>query len=271
MLVQLRRLCAALLAAGAAVAPSSCARNDSSIFVFAALQANRSDCTVLASTSPMVVLVGSIDAAFAGEYTATLQVENQIVPRGNPNTLKTETSGVQLYDAEVQVLDPATNGPIAQFSVPVSGFVPPGSGGTPGLGLTEVVMIDSATVRSLRQKVISTNTVQEVVASVIVRGRTLGDLEVHTQEFLFPIQVFSGGTCFSPGATCVTTMASNSGSTTGVCRLGLDEQTSCQDIASTIGVCGVLECPLDPTTMRSNIAGAHCPAHAQPDNSCCNP
>jgi hypothetical protein len=55
-----------------------------------------------------------------------------------------------------------------------------------------------------------------------------------------------------------------SSSTTGVCRLGLDQPASCQDIASAIGVCGTLECttPGDPTT-------AHCPAHAPPDTSCC--
>jgi hypothetical protein len=265
MLVQLRRLCAALLAAGAAVAPSSCARNDSSIFVFGALVPNQSDCAFAPSSTPQIWLEGAIDAAYAGEYTAVLQIENQMVPRGDPNTLKTETSGVQLYDAEVQVLD-TSGAALTKFSVPVAGFVPPGNGGTPGLGATEVVMIDHGTVARLANMVGTSGNVQQVVSSVIVRGRTLGGLEVHTQEFLFPISVFNGGLCFAtPGMPCVGGMASSSTSTTGVCRLGLDQISSCQNIASTVGVCHKLECttPGDPTT-------SHCPAHTPPDASCCN-
>jgi hypothetical protein len=269
MLVHLRRLVAGLLVAGATVTPAACARDDSSIFIFGSLVVNRTDCTWMAASNPMIWLAGQIDAAYAGEYTAVLQVENQIVARGNVNTLKTETSGVQLYDAEVQVLDPVTNNALSQFSVPVSGFVPPGTSGSPGLGAAEVVMVDATTLRGLGQKVVGSKTVQQVVSSVIIRGRTLGGLEVHTQEFLFPINVYYGSTCFQPsGMSC--TGATSSSSMNGVCLLGIDEPSNCQQIYSALGACHALECPQLPGG-QSDLLNAHCPAHPQPDDSCCNP
>lgn len=263
MLVHLRRsIAAALLLAGATILPSSCARDDSSIFIRGNLVVTRSDCSVTISTTPTLTFQGTIDAAYAGEYVATLLVENQIVSRGSATTLKTETSGVQLYEAEVQVLDPAAGGgAIAQFSVPVAGYIDPNMNGQDGAGGTEVIMIDAATIQNLSGKAISTGKEQLVVSSVVIKGRTLGGLEVHTQEFLYPVNVCVGCTCTNMGMACVGGQSSSA--STGDCRLGIDEQTPCQIIAAR-GICGTLECttPGDPTT-------AVCPSHLPPDMSCC--
>jgi hypothetical protein len=60
-------------------------------------------------------------------------------------------------------------------------------------------------------------------------------------------------------------MASSSSSMTGTCFLGLDQaSTSCQDIASAIGVCRTLEC-----TTPGAPATSECPAHVPADYSCC--
>lgn len=256
-----RSVAATLLVAAAGMLPASCARNDSSIFIRGVLVPTRADCTLQISTNPALNLEGTIDAAYAGEYLATVLVENQLVARGNPTSLKTETSGVQLYDAEVQVLDPVSNSAIAQFSVPITGFVDPGVSGTPGVGASDVVMVDAATIQKLSGQVDSSGKVQQVVASVIIRGRTLGGEEVHTQEFLYPISVFHGSTCILPTTgTCVGGMASEMD-----CRLGIDEPlgTDCSVIYAAQGACKKLHC-----TTPGDANTAICPS-GPPDDSCC--
>ena len=270
MHVHLRRsIAATLLAAAAAFTSASCARDDSSIFIRGVVVVTRTDCSFQVSLTPTLQLQGSIDAAYAGEYRATLIVENQLVARGNPVTLKTETSGVQLYEAEVQVLDPSQgNGAITRYSVPITGFVDPSLSGSAGVGASEVLMVDAATITKLAANVASTGIVQEVVSSVILKGRTLGGLEVHTQEFLYPISVFFNTTCTQPaGMACIRAMSTTA---TVDCRIGLDEATNCVNIASSLGACGKLECPL---TMlgKSDLLNSHCPAHVPADKSCCNP
>ncbi len=277
MLVQLRRSGAlALLAAGAAVVGASCAENDSSIFIRGCLQVSRTDCTAQISTTSVLQLGGTVDAVYAGEYLCTVLVENQLVPRGDPNTLKTETSGVQLYDAEVQVLDPTQTDAsgnmlaITQFSVPITGFIDPGTAGLPGTGTSDVIMVPASTIQSEAAKVASKGKEQTVVASVVIRGQTLGGLQVHTQEFLYPIRIFDGGTCVEPmsGMGCVSDMPAM---TMNDCRLGVDEiaGTDCSVIAQSVGICNTLECDLDPMG-KTIVTTARCPANTPPNDSCCH-
>ena len=267
MIVQLRRVAAATLLVGAeALTSASCAQDNSSILIRGVIEVSRTDCSFQVSTTPNLVLAGSIDAAYAGEYTNVVLVENQMVARGNATTLNTETSGVQLYEAEVQVLDPSQgNGAIAKFSTPVAGFADPSMSGQAGAGAAEVLMIDAATVSSLAAKVVNNGVEQTVVASVIILGRTLGGQEVHTQEFLFPIQVFYGTTCAATGGNaCISTMSMN---IMNDCRLGLDETTPCQNIAANLGTCHKLECTV--------VAGVPDPSSApsapptSPWDTCC--
>ncbi len=280
MHVHLRRAAAlALLAAGGTVVGASCANEDTSIFIRGCLLAPHDTCTVTAATTSTQLLQGSIDGAYAGEYRCFALVENDMVAQENTNTLMTETDGVQLYEAEVQVLNSQSevyvfNGVPSQFSVPISGFVDPASSGEPGVGVSLVTLIDAATMQGLSKEVQLAGVQQQVVASVVIKGRTLGGFEVHTNEFLFPITVGYVDSCSVPAnATCV---GGNNTAATGDCLLGQDEPggTNCQLIASQIGFCHFLECGplvLDPTTglMVSDFANAHCPTHIPPDDSCC--
>lgn len=272
MLVGFKRLVSFLLfAGGASLLPSACASNDSSIFIRGCLATtDRTMCMFTVQTTSSEIFKGTIDAAYAGEYHCIAAVENQLVAVGNPQTLETETDGVELYEAEVQVLDPSqNNAAIKQFSVPIAGYIDPGMAGTPGISGTDILMIDAATVQAEAKKVAATKTVQTVVASVIARGRTLGGLEVHTQEFLFPIEIYDGGTCYAPSGTAC--CGGTSSSSTVDCRLAIDESTDCALICSYLGACNVLECPIDPATGLSLIDQAHCPVNTPPNNSCCNP
>jgi hypothetical protein len=271
MFVHFRRIVAfGLLAGGALLLPSSCASNDSSIFIRGCLATtDRTACMFDVEVTSAEVYIGSIDAAYAGEYHCIAAVENQMVSVGDPTTLQTETDGVELYDAEVQVLDPAqNNAALKQFSVPISGYIDPATSGTPGISGTDITLIDAATIQAEAQKVISSQKVQTVVASVIARGRTLGGVEVHTQEFLFPVDIYYGSTCFaSAGAACCGGTTTTS---TVDCRLAIDESTSCSTVCAYLGACHYLECPIDPATGLSVLTEAHCPAHTPPDDSCCN-
>jgi hypothetical protein len=292
-----------LLTAVASVLPAACTNDDTSIFIRGCLTVPHDSCVFTASTTADFTLQGSIDAAYAaaGTYQCFALVENQMDPTGDPNTLMTETDGVQLYEAEVQVLNTANqviqyvdNGQVtpAQFSVPVSGYIDPSTGGTAGLGISDVTLIDAATLNALGALAIQQQLVQLVVASVVIKGRTLGGFDVHTNEFLFPIEVTSGTTCFVPaGSTCV-------GSTitaTTDCLLGQDESSNCQNIAGSFPLCQHLECDVDTpaiggiacttsadcagstvnTTCSMGICGApdlssaHCPTHDPIDSSCC--
>jgi hypothetical protein len=267
MHVHLRRAAALTFLAGSAVVTSaSCARDDSSIFIRGVVDVSRTDCTFQVSDNPTLLLQGSIDAAYAGEYKNVVIVENQLVARGDPTTLKTETSRVQLFEAEVQVLDPSQgNGAIAKYSTPVSGFADPSMAGQPGATGSEVLMIDAATIKTLATRVTSTGLAQTVVASVTILGRTLGGQQVHTQEFLYPIEVFYGTTCGSTGGNpCVSSMSAN---VMNDCRLGLDESTPCQNIAANLGLCHRLECTL--VAGVPDPGSAVCPSSVPPNDSCC--
>jgi hypothetical protein len=261
-----------LLAMGAALAPSACARDDSSIFIAGVMIGTQSNgiCTYTPQAMPTFLLAGSIDAAFAGQYVGVLQVENQIVSRGSPNTLRTETSYVNIYEAEVQVLDPTQGmAAISQYSVPATGFLTVGMAGQPGLGASAVVMVDAATVQALGARAAATGTEQQVVSSVVLKGRTLGDLEEHTQEFLYPITIAYGSSCSSvPGMPCISSTATTMMT---LCTPGQDGPITCQEIASTLGPCKTLECDVNPGTGRSDLTTAHCPSHIPIDMSCCNP
>ena len=218
---------------------------------------SRTDCTFQVSDTPTLILAGSIDAAYAGQYSNVVIVENQMVATANPTTLMTETSGVQLYEAEVQVLDPSqNNGALAKYSTPVAGFADPAMSGQAGSTGSEVLMIDAGTIAILAARVQSQKAVQQVVSSVIIKGRTLGGLEVHTQEFLFPVSVFYGTTCGSTGGmACISAMSQN---IMNDCRLGLDENTPCQNIAANLGRLQQARVPRHPSQALI-LDNAHCP------------
>ena len=172
-----------------------CADNRSSIFIQGAMVIPQDSCTVTADSSTNILFRGVYDVAFAGttapEYNAALLVGNQLVRRGNSATLRTETSRVSFYEAEINLTnsagDPIANG---NFVVPVTGFADASSGTDPGFGVVAVTLIDATSVQSI----ISTPQFvsQEIVANVIVRGETLGNVDVESDAWAFPITVCNG-------------------------------------------------------------------------------
>ncbi|WP_437608121.1 hypothetical protein WMF20_45950 [Sorangium sp. So ce834] len=200
-----RRLCAlALLAVSGGLLASACADNESSLFVRMRM-ARTGDCTVTCSPDEPFWTEDAVDAAYSGSHSATLLVGNQIVQRGDPDVLRTETSRVHLYEAEVRVDDIEGNAVTEGYVVPITGMVDPGTGSDAGYNCAEVLLLDGATMDSLRRRAATLGRDVQVVATVVVRGRTLGGQEVETSEWSYPIRVcFACSRCVdvSPDTCC---------------------------------------------------------------------
>ncbi|MFT3773802.1 MAG: hypothetical protein QM820_51185 [Minicystis sp.] len=258
----------ALLAVGGVIGSSACVQNESSLFIRGCLNVPRESCDAQAATNASFIYNGSIDGLYAaaGQYQCLALIENQLVVRGDPTKLRVETSRISVYEAEVQVLTNDPNNPqaLAQFTVPVSGFADPGTGTEPGLGLTNIVLVDYATLKSLAMKAQTTNQVQSVVASAILHGRTLGGLELTSNEFRFPIDISGGRACTVPvGDTCY----GSSQKPSDDCKLGQDGLVDCRFLDP----CTYLVCkPLPSPGVGPDLTTATCPNPAGlGDGSCC--
>ncbi|AUX48273.1 hypothetical protein SOCE26_098050 [Sorangium cellulosum] len=189
-----RRLFAlVLVTASGGLLASACADNESSLFIRMRIVPDEG-CTTECSPDESFLTYDEVDAAYPGGYShsAVLLVGNQMVQRGDSDVLRTETSRVQLYAAEVRILD-NTGSMVGEYEVPVSGTVDPGSSDDPGYNCTEVLMIDGATMDELRTRMIEEeSSAIEVVSTVILKGRTLGGQEMETVEWAYPIRVCLG-------------------------------------------------------------------------------
>jgi hypothetical protein len=187
-----QKLIGSLLALGAfaMVLGPGCADNRSTIYIQGAMLIPQDSCTVTADANADFLFRGTYDAAFATstapEYNAALLVGNQMVRRGNASTLRTETSRISFYEAEVSLSnsagDPIPNG---NFVVPVTGFADAAAGTEPGYGVVAVTLIDATSAQAITPG-------QEVVANVILRGESLGNVDVETDSWSFPITVCNG-------------------------------------------------------------------------------
>lgn len=221
-----------LLALGALLGPG-CAENRSSLFVRGALKFPADTCEVDADPSSPVLLRGTLDLAFTTEYSAALLVGNQMVRRGNAATLRTETSRVNFESADVHTFDAAGN-ELGAFTAPATGFVDPSTGAEPGFGFANVVLVDSgSSAAAVGGADGGSLTPVEVIASVIVHGRTLGGEEVSTGEWQFPVDLCRGCLVFFPpeaddpsvlGPDC----ENRSDGPTSFCRTGMDNGVDCR-------------------------------------------
>lgn len=267
MLVHLRRAGAvALLAAGGALISSACVNNESSLFVRECLAVPRDTCLATPTTNAAFYSSGSVDAAYRGSYVCAAMIENQMVEVGSATQLRTETSRISVYEAEVQVLTNDPNSPqtIAEYTVPVSSFVDPGNGTDPGLSVAFVTLLDNATMQKVAKQAGGRGTYQ-VVTSTVLHGRTLGGIELQSNTFKFPIDVAVGGSCqAAPGMPCASSgMASSSLPTD--CELGQDEPVDCRYLDP----CTYLVCDKD-STGTGILNSARCPPNGGlGDGSCC--
>lgn len=152
-----------------------------------------------------------MDTTLATEYVATLLVG--LVARDDSATLSPENSRVQLYQADVELLD-ASSVPLSSVSVPISGFVDASQSATPAYGLVTMTLIDPATASLGGQQAL-------VTAHVRLYGHTLGGLDVETDYWDYPIEMCRG--CMA----CVCP-ASASAEYHKTCNPGVNEAVDCR-------------------------------------------
>jgi hypothetical protein len=227
-----------VITAAAATLPS-CADNESTLAIRGVLALSADTCTTTADPSAELQFNGIIDTALAGEYTAMFLVMNQLVPRGDPNLLRTETARVQLVTADVRIQDTTgttitrSDGSAGEFTVPIVGFADPGTGTTPGYGSAAVTLIDPGTVADLAAQSQQTGLGMDLLVKVIIHGHTLGGTDVETGEFTFPLHACYGCLVDCPGKAVDPTFSPQncknmSEDPTPNCRIGRDRPVDCR-------------------------------------------
>ena len=169
------------LGLAASLLGGGCAENESTVFIRGVLALAPGECVFSSDPSSMMRTGGVIDLAFRSDYTAGLLVGNQLVTRGNRDTLRTESSRIALEGAVIEVRTP-TGEMIQEYTVDGTGFVDPGDGSEPGYGVMTVQLIPAGVP-------LPTNRIN---VGIRVFGTTLGGREVESNQLTFPVSVCTG-------------------------------------------------------------------------------
>jgi len=220
-------------AATALVLSTGCVEERASIYIDGVLKPQEPECNVENDPTAAQWPRGALDIAITGAYDASLLVGNQLTPRGDKVQAKAETMRVALTAAEVTLLNAVgeqltcpEDEECARFSIYGSGAITVTKSEDPAWGTFAARLIPPVVVQAIAPDVLASGAVT-VVASVKVRGTTLGGKEVESGEFIFPIDVCYGCllryNSIVPGCC---NRAQGEGEDE-VCRPGQDEQTSC--------------------------------------------
>jgi hypothetical protein len=172
---------------------------------------------------------GLLDVGLANSYDPAILVGNQLIPRADPATPRTETNRITIQGATVRVTD-AVGTQLSTFSSLSSSTVDPGSGTQPGYSVVFATLVDPATTQALRSALPNRTATKTIVAYFKLYGTTLGGTSVESDEFQFPIQVCKGCSVIFPldaagHVDCVTPPSTGGG---GVpCRPGQDQEIAC--------------------------------------------
>ena len=177
---------------------SGCTDNNVSLFIRHVIVPDETDsCSVSSEAADSVALFGGLmDKGITSNYSQTVLVGNQLVPRGDSDTLRPESSRVTFYQGETEIFNFAGT-KLNEFSFPTTGFVDPASGTDPSFGVVPVTMIDAGTASLV-------NTPDGGGETVVVRlkllGTTTGGIEVETGFWDFPVFVCES---YAGGSNCL--------------------------------------------------------------------
>jgi hypothetical protein len=221
----------ALLAAAplALMSPSGCADNKSTMFVRHVL-AVPEDCLFEPDPDSAFIGSGVLDIVMRGSYAPFVLIGNQLVPQGDDDQLKTETSRIALKGAEV-TLSVAGGDPITTFSTTCAGTVDPAPGAEAGYGVTQVTMIPPGLDLAPG----------DYLAAITVFGETLGNEDVETSEFVFPINVCEGCLIFFNQDSIAAGVCVPDDDPVGTCLTGQDGPVDCgicQTVSGGSPLCG---------------------------------
>jgi len=247
----------------------SCADNNQTIFVRQVQALRAPECIVTSDATALIAPTGFVDAGLATNYVIYPLVGNQLSARGDARQSKAESNRVMIQGAEIELLEP-TGSPIAlggvgnPYSVLATGTVDPSSGSDATYGVTEVEVLPPAVLAAYRSQVLAPKGIgasRTVHARIRIFGMTLGNTEVETGEFTYPINV-----CYGCGVTipaeaidtktslrnCLGTSTAAQTSKTQ-CRIGQDYLTDCRSCSGSIPLCTPCLADADCSSMRSQI------------------
>jgi len=228
-----------LLTLGSLGLTTSCADNNSSMFIVGVISIDASTCVAKPDNTAVLLAEGVMDLAFTSSYTAWLLVGNQLTERASAEQLRTETSRVSLRGAEV-TLTTLDGRELGNYSTVGTGFSDASSGDVAAYSAMAVNVIPSAlgTSDAVRRA-------RTVLAKIRVFGETLGNTAVTSSELHFPIRVCEG--CLvnyptdardplTPTYEC-TTSTSTQQTTASPCVLGQDRAFGCTECSAAYPLC----------------------------------
>lgn len=208
---------ATLLAALAGFA--GCTEEDTGLFIVGNLAREAPDCSVTADASSARISVGTLDVSLSEDYIASLLVGNQLTPRSDKASLRTETAIVTITGAEVRLLTD-TGETDVEFTVPASGVISPDGSDDPGFGIVVATLIPGTSGAALAEQ-LDFGQERTRVAQVKVFGETIGGVEVESAEFTYVIRVCKG---------CLVSVPAEARDEDGLCTLPTDQalEVPCQ-------------------------------------------
>jgi hypothetical protein len=233
----LRPILAGGLAAGTAlILNTGCVDNRASIYVAGVMVVQPPQCIVTADASAAQWLRGIVDISRRRTYESVLLIGNQLTPRGDKVQAKAEPMRILLTAAEVTLFDAAgeqlgcaDNPDCGSFSIFGSGVVSVNRSEEPAFGLFQAQLLPPIVIDTILPDVQASGSVT-IVASVKVRGETLGGKEVETGEFIFPIDVCYGClVTYNNGPCCLLTPGE---AVTASCLPGQDRAFDCRECAT---------------------------------------
>jgi hypothetical protein len=221
-----RKMTVGLLLGGAGLLGSSCAENDSSLFIYGVMDITRSQCVASADSAAVLLASGTMDRLFENGYQAAILVGSHLTERGSREKLRTETSRLSITGARITLF--GTNGAVIAVDSAATGLVNPANGTDPGLAAVFARIIRPEDGDSLGPD-------GQIIARIQVLGTTLGGQEIESAEFDYPITVCDGCLISYPAESLtegICTGGATESETQTVCFLGQDSPVDCSYCAA---------------------------------------
>jgi hypothetical protein len=181
-----------LAAIGFASFVPACAHNDESVVIKNVIPPGKPQagqvCT-FDGTGTDILFAGSLDVSVARSYFAALKIENRLQPRTSVDKVRAESNSILLTGATVKLTRP-TGETIDEFTNLASTLIDPGTSPQPGSMVA--VVISPKAAQTLHDELKRRDQTSIVIANVKVFGRTLGGVDVESNEYPFPITVCRG-------------------------------------------------------------------------------
>jgi len=214
---------------------AGCTDEETGLFIQGNVFREPPDCVAEAESGTTLIGVGYLDVGLKLDYQASLLVGNQLTPRGDKQSLRTETMVTVIEGAEVRLLND-TGQLVTEFTVPASGTISPDSSEDPGFGIINATLIPETAGADLALELETRGQVRTRVAEVRVFGQTIGGVEVESASIRYVIRVCEGCLVgFPPDALNGTS-----------CTFGGDEEPD--EVPCNPGQDGVLDCRLCAAT-----------------------